>query len=72
MWGEYVVSGSLDSKVWPRTAAVAERLWSDPAKMTTGDAEPRMQAQIERLKQRGVLTDAISPEWCDQHEKQCL
>lgn len=28
MWSETVDAASLDGKIWPRTAAVAERLWS--------------------------------------------
>ncbi|XP_058807710.1 chitooligosaccharidolytic beta-N-acetylglucosaminidase [Phymastichus coffea] len=73
MWGEYVASGSLDARVWPRAAAVAERLWSDPpSKGSTAEAEPRLQAHIDRLRRRTrVLADAIAPEWCDQHEGQC-
>lgn len=73
MWGEYITSGALDSRVWPRTAALAERLWSDPSKLSTADAEPRLQAHIDRLTKRiSVFPDAIAPEWCNQHEGQCL
>jgi hexosaminidase len=44
MWSEYVSPESIDSRVWPRMAAIAERLWS-PQNVTD------VKSMYERLDQ---------------------
>lgn len=71
MWGELVDKHSVDSKVWPRAAAVAERLWSNPPP-DTASAESRFYRHRERLISRGIYADAVAPRWCYQNEGECL
>ncbi|XP_072947193.1 chitooligosaccharidolytic beta-N-acetylglucosaminidase isoform X2 [Epargyreus clarus] len=71
MWSEYVDAQALDTRVWPRAAAVAERLWADPAPGAAA-AEPRLQRHRLRLAARGLRSDVLSPAWCAQHDSHCL
>jgi len=54
MWAEYVNPENIDSRIWPRNAAIAERLWSpqevtDPASMYF-----RMEVISSRLEWLGL------------------
>lgn len=71
-WGELVDGQGLDSRVWPRAAALAERLWADPApSYGSKAAEPRLYAFRERLVSRGVRAEAVAPFWCVLNEGAC-
>ena len=54
MWGETVDTSDLEQTVWPRLAAVAERLWSPRALNDTADARDRIRAFRCLLNRRGV------------------
>ncbi|XP_068618270.1 chitooligosaccharidolytic beta-N-acetylglucosaminidase [Battus philenor] len=71
MWSEFVDAQALDTRVWPRAAAPAERLWSDP-RSGFAEAEPRMQRLRARLLARGIHADVLSPAWCAHHDARCL
>jgi hexosaminidase len=54
MWSELVDAETVDSRVWPRTAAIAERFWS-PRELTDIDSMyARMEAVSRRLEFTGV------------------
>lgn len=59
-----------DERTWPRAAAVAERLWSDPETDTTL-AEQRFYRHRDRLVDRGIRAEAVTPKYCVLNEDEC-
>lgn len=54
MWGEFVSPETIDSRVWPRTAAIAERLWSPATARDVEDMYRRLEIQSARLEATGA------------------
>lgn len=63
-------SFQTDSRIWPRAAAAAERLWSDPLTLAMA-AESRFYRHRERLVNRGLKPEAVTPKWCALNEGAC-
>jgi hexosaminidase len=54
MWGEYVSPETIDSRIWPRTAAIAERLWSPRSVADVDDMYRRLAVVSVRLEELGL------------------
>src|SRR5579872_609152 len=54
MWDEFVTSETLDGRVWPRTAAVAERFWSPERVVDVDDMYRRLDLLSRRLEWLGL------------------
>ncbi|CAK4525180.1 unnamed protein product [Aphanomyces euteiches] len=70
MWTEVSGEAALDTRVWPRASAFAERAWTNPS--TRWDkAMPRLTIQAYRIIETGVAADLLQPHWCRQHPGEC-
>ncbi len=54
MWSELVTSETIDSRIWPRTAAIAERLWSPPSVRDVEDMYRRLGVVSVQLEEHGL------------------
>jgi hexosaminidase len=62
MWSELVNARTIDSRIWPRMAAIAEKLWS-PTELTSDvdDMYRRLPYISDELTARGVTHDSDYP-----------
>ncbi|HET7105226.1 MAG TPA: family 20 glycosylhydrolase [Candidatus Acidoferrum sp.] len=54
IWSEYVNAENVDSRIWPRNAAIAERLWSPEGASDVASMYQRMETESARLEWLGL------------------
>ncbi|KAI0684527.1 N-acetylhexosaminidase [Cytidiella melzeri] len=67
LWTEQSGPQNLDPIVWPRASSSAELWWSAPSGNASADLDtalPRLHEMSYRMRQRGVDTISLQPEWC--------
>jgi hexosaminidase len=54
MWGEHINAETVDSRVWPRTLAIAERFWSPQSNRDVTDMYRRLRITSLKLEDVGI------------------
>jgi hexosaminidase len=62
MWSEYVNPENIDSRIWPRNAAIAERLWSPQTVTDLASMYSRLHAVSAQLEWRGLSHHSYYPQ----------
>ena len=57
MWTEYVSAETIDSRLWPRAAAIAERLWSAKEVTNVASMYDRLDAVSRTLESVGIRSN---------------
>lgn len=61
MWSEFASSEIIDSRIWPRTAAIAERLWSPQDVRDVPSMYARMAVVSDKLEAYGLKHQSVTP-----------
>jgi len=60
MWAEFTTGEIIDSRIWPRTAAIAERYWSAESVRDVESMYRRMAITGQKLEAYGITNSATS------------
>jgi len=58
VWGEFVTADNIDSRIWPRTAAIAERFWSPQFVKDVNSMYQRLDALQAKLVAIGISPES--------------
>lgn len=71
LWTEQLDDKTIHGRLWPRAAALAERLWADPSESWDKPLRYRINHQRERLLKNNPAAEQLQPEWCYQNDGFC-
>ncbi|KAJ2648631.1 Glucosamine-6-phosphate isomerase (Glucosamine-6-phosphate deaminase) (GNPDA) (GlcN6P deaminase) [Coemansia sp. RSA 1250] len=75
-WSEQIDETVIDSRLWPRAAAMAETAWSGKSDSTghvrtTAEVASRLHEQRYRMVGRGIGAEPMQPLWCARNPGAC-
>jgi len=61
MWAEWITPETIDSRIWPRMAAIAERFWSPGIVRDVNDMYRRLATVSIQLEDLGLRHESMAP-----------
>lgn len=71
LWGELANEENIDTGLWMRASAFAERVWTNQ-KSPIADIVTRLVAISKELNKLGVATSPLVSEYCEWYPHQCF
>ncbi|EOY10640.1 Beta-hexosaminidase 2 [Theobroma cacao] len=75
LWSEQADPTVLDPRIWPRTSAMAETLWSgnrdETGNKRYAEATDRLNEWRYRMVTRGIKAEPLQPLWCVRNPGMC-
>ncbi|KAJ8773026.1 hypothetical protein K2173_028203 [Erythroxylum novogranatense] len=75
LWSEQADPTVLDQRIWPRTSAMAETLWSgnrdEKGMKRYAEATDRLNEWRYRMVGRGIRAEPLQPLWCIRNPGMC-
>lgn len=75
LWSEQADETVLDARLWPRSSAMAEALWSGnrdrSGKKRYAEATDRLNDWRYRMVGRGIRAEPLQPLWCRKNSGMC-
>jgi len=68
LWTEYVDGTNIETRLWPRASAIAERLWSAATVNDPEEAKFRLDEHRCRLLRRGIPASPVLNGYCGDYE----
>ena len=74
MWAEIVNPYNIETKVWIRSSAIAEKLWFSTVPVATElrNIATRLYAQSERMRNRGFRVSPVTVGLCEKDMSICF
>lgn len=72
IWSELYTEEAISSRIWPRAAAMTDKLWSEVVETNLTEVQKRLNGFYKTIKERGISGAPITNQWCELNLEYCF